>query len=77
MTIVRPPFLLDFASAYARVEYARLGFTQEVLDERESHWSELFGQHWLAVHSLCASFTGKTGVILLDLSLNNIKFDAV
>jgi len=74
MTIVRPPFLQDFASAYTGEEYARFEFTQEVLEEREAHWSEMFGDRWPDVQSLVAAFTGKTGLILLDLSPNNIKF---
>jgi hypothetical protein len=74
MTIVQPPFLLDFASAYTQDEYERLAFTQEVLDEREVHWSELFGERWATVQELCDAFTRETGLILLDLSLNNIKF---
>ena len=57
-----------------REEYERLEFSQEVLDEREAHWAEIFGDHWPVVQSLRAAFTRETGLILLDLSLNNIKF---
>jgi hypothetical protein len=46
MTIVKPPFLLDFASAYTKQEWARLAFTPEVLQERQEHWSEIFGDKW-------------------------------
>lgn len=46
MTIVQPPFLLDFASAYTLQEYAHFGFSQEVLDEREAHWAEIFEDKW-------------------------------
>jgi len=74
MSIVQPPFVLDFASAYTREEYARFEFTQEVLDEREAHWAEIFGDRWPTVQSLCDAFMRETGLILLDLSLNNIKF---
>src|SRR4051812_9021330 len=34
MTIVSPPFLLDFAAAYTNEEVERLGFSSEVLEER-------------------------------------------
>jgi hypothetical protein len=77
MTIVKPPFVLDFASAYTTEEYERLEFPQDVLDEREAHWAEIFGDHWPTVQSLRAAFTRETGLILLDLSLNNIKFAQV
>src|SRR2546430_11104756 len=72
MTVVQPPFVLDFASAYTSEEYERLEFSQEVLDEREAHWAEIFGDHWPVVQSLRAAFTRETELILLDLSLNNI-----
>lgn len=74
MTVVRPPFVLDFASTYTSNEYERFGFTAEVLEERELHWAEVFGDHWATVQLLCEAFTRETGLLLLDLSLNNIKF---
>ena len=77
MTVVQAPFVLDFASAYTTEEYERLEFSQEVLDERETHWAEIFGDRWPAVQLLRAAFTRETGLILLDLSLNNIKFAEV
>ncbi|CAN5536159.1 hypothetical protein BH09PLA1_BH09PLA1_07800 [soil metagenome] len=75
MTIVRPPFILDFASAYTVQENARLGFDDDVLQEREAHWKEIFAERWPLVEATCVAFTQATGLILLDLSLNNIKFD--
>jgi len=74
MTIVRPPFIIDFAAAYTEEEYEQFEFTEEVLEERENHWSEVFGDKWPAVRTLCQKFTGRTGLVLLDLSLNNIRF---
>ena len=74
MTIVAPPFLLDFASAYTQAEYDRFAFTQEILDERESHWSEIFADDWPIVQTTAQAFKTATGLILLDLSLNNIRF---
>ena len=65
---------IDFASAYTGKEYERLEFSQEVLDEREAHWAEIFEDRWPVVQSLRAAFMRETGLILLDLSLNNIKF---
>ena len=74
MSIVTPPFLLDFASAYTQTEYDRFSFTQEILDERESHWSEIFADDWPTVQITAQAFKTATGLILLDLSLNNIRF---
>jgi hypothetical protein len=74
MTVVQASFLLDFASAYTQSEYDRFEFTQEVLDERQSHWSDIFGDNWPTVQTTSQAFTQQTGLILLDLSLNNIRF---
>jgi hypothetical protein len=74
MTIVQPPFILDFASAYTIDEYNRFEFTEDVLAERETSWMEIFGDRWSQVQAICNAFTRETGLILLDLSLNNIKF---
>jgi len=74
MTIVQPPFILDFAAAYTRREYERLAFTEEVLQERLEHWMEVFEEKWRTVRDLRDEFERRTGLILLDLSLNNIRF---
>jgi hypothetical protein len=74
MTIVDAPFILDFASAYTINEYNRFDFTAEVIEEREQHWAEVFGDRWATVQEITNAFTSATGLILLDLSLNNIKF---
>jgi hypothetical protein len=74
MTIVQAPYLLDFAAAYTSTEYERLEFTQEVMEERETYWAEVFEERWPVVQELCSAFTRETGLILLDLSPNNIKF---
>jgi hypothetical protein len=76
MTIVDAPFVLDFASAYTIQEYNRFEFTEEVLEERQAHWLEIFGDRWAVVSAICDAFTRETGLVLLDLSLNNIKFPA-
>ncbi len=75
MTIVKPPFVLDFASAYTDHEFERFGFTSEVLEEREEHWSEVFGEKWPDVAAIRHAFHQHTGLVLLDLSLNNIRFE--
>jgi len=45
-----------------------------VIEEREQHWVEVFGDRWSIVQDITNAFTSATGLILLDLSLNNIKF---
>ncbi len=74
MTIVKPPFLLDFAAAYSEQEFERLDFSAEIIEEREEHWSEIFGERWPDAAALRDAFQQQTGLILLDLSLNNIRF---
>src|SRR5438874_1066752 len=74
-TIVKPPFLLDFAATYSELELQRLDFPPEVLEEREQHWSEIFGEKWQNVVAIREAFRRRTGLVLLDLSLNNIRFE--
>lgn len=74
MTIVDAPYILDFAAAYMPQEYERFEFSAEVLEETEARWSENFGERWPAARDIVAEFRRLTGLILLDLSLNNIRF---
>lgn len=74
MSIVQPPFLLDFASAYTIDEYNRFEFTDDVLGETETKHLEMFDDRWPIVNDLCNAFTRETGLILLDLSPNNVRF---
>lgn len=74
MSIVQPPFLLDFASAYTIDEYNRFEFTEEVIQELEAKHLEIFEDRWPIVEKLCNAFTMGTGLVLTDLSLNNMKF---
>jgi len=75
MTIVRPPFIVDFVSAYTDEELERLNFTDDVINERETFWQERFGQRWPKVIEICGEFHRLTGLTLLDLSHNNIRFE--
>lgn len=74
MTIVDAPFILDFAAAYTQAECDRFDFSEDVILERQAYWAEIFGDRWPFVQQRCDAFTEATGLILLDLSLNNIKF---
>ena len=73
MTVVAPPFLLDFVSAYTDDELEWLGFEDEVWAEREGHWADIFGERWAQVVGIRDEFHQITGLHLLDLSLNNIR----
>jgi len=74
MTVVDAPFILDFAAAYTPEEYDRFEFTREVLEETEARWAENLGEHWPAAQEIVAEFRRLTGLILLDLTPNNIRF---
>ena len=73
MTVVTPPFLLDFASAYTDDELQWLGFTPEVWAEREAYWAEVFGERWPDAAAVRDAFHRITGLHLLDPSPNNIR----
>jgi hypothetical protein len=75
MTIVRPPFLLDFVSAYTDEEMDRFAFDDDIWLEREATWAEHFGPRWAHVKDIRSQFHHLTGLTLLDLSLNNIRFE--
>lgn len=75
MSVVRPPFVVDFVSAYTDEEMERLAFDEEVQAEREAFWIERFGDRWPQVQEIRAEFHKLTGLMLLDLSLNNIRFE--
>lgn len=75
MTIVRPPFIVDFVSAYTDEELERLNFTEDVINEREAFWLERFGERWANVTQIRNEFHRLTGLTLLDLSHNNVRFE--
>jgi hypothetical protein len=75
MTIVRPPFIVDFVSAYTDEEIQWLGFDDDVIAERELFWQERFGDRWPLVVNIRDEFHRLTGFTLLDLSHNNIRFE--
>jgi hypothetical protein len=75
MTIVKPPFIVDFVSAHTDEEIEHLGFTDDVQAEREAFWEERFGDRWSKVANIRDEFHRFTGLTLLDLSHNNIRFE--
>lgn len=70
MRIVPKPYVLDFATAYLDEPP---DFPEEVMQERESHWAEVFEDRWPAVRIIMAQFR-RFGIYLLDPSPKNIAF---
>jgi len=70
MTIVSPPYLLDFAGAYLDEPPV---FPDHVLGEWEADKREQFGPHWEDVR-LVLSTLENYGIFLVDVSPSNITF---
>lgn len=71
MTIVKPPFLLDFAGAY--LDFAP-DFPEEVIEYWRDEKAEQFGAHWSAVEALLEFLQTEYGIHLLDINPGNITF---
>jgi hypothetical protein len=72
MTIVTPPYLLDFASAYLLDEVP--DFPDDVWEQYRADLVEKFGTHWPRASVVIDAFESATGLILLDPHLSNLKF---
>lgn len=70
MTVVNPPFVLDFAGVYLD---KRPDYPEEVLEEWRAEKSEQFGDRWPTVRLLMSSFAG-LGIYLADVKPGNIEF---
>jgi hypothetical protein len=70
MTIVRPPFLLDFADAH--LDEAP-DFSEDVLRQWEEEKAEIFGERWPEATRILAALQA-FGVYLLDINPGNISF---
>src|SRR2546421_4357084 len=71
MTIVKRPFVLDFAGAYLD---KRPEFTDEVWADWEAEKREQFETRWPEVQRVLDAFE-ELGIYLLDVSPSNIAFD--
>jgi hypothetical protein len=71
MSVVAPPFLLDFASA--SLDTAP-DFSAEVMEEWDDEKREQFGCRWEEVQLILAFVRGHYGIHLLDVNPGNIKF---
>ncbi|QDT70269.1 hypothetical protein MalM25_32150 [Planctomycetes bacterium MalM25] len=72
MTIVRPPFLLDFGKAYVDRPPPYWDDSQLVANAR-AEWAELFGERWPDVAALLGALQ-ETGVYYVDPRPGNIHF---
>ena len=72
MSIVTPPYLLDFASAYLE---QRPDFPEEVEEEWQRNIQESFGEKFGEVMAALEALERDAGVILLDIHPHNVKFD--
>jgi hypothetical protein len=72
MSIVEPPFLLDFASAYREDEAP--DFSEEVWEDWRAQKAEQFGDRWPEVERVLDEFRRVTGFILLDVNPGNVTF---
>jgi hypothetical protein len=70
MTIVRPPFLLDFAGA--RLDEAP-DFSEDALRQWGEEKAEIFGERWPEVARILAALQA-FDVYLLDVNPRNISF---
>ena len=71
MTVVSPPFLLDFASAHLNEPP---DFSEEVWEDWRTQKEEQFGERWGTVEALLDALK-MLGIHLLDPSPSNIQFD--
>jgi hypothetical protein len=72
MTVVQPPFLLDFAGAY--VDTAP-DYPDEVMEQWHEDKREQFGDdRWERVQMVLATLRGQCGIQLFDVNPGNITF---
>ncbi|HUY35654.1 MAG TPA: hypothetical protein VMV69_23120 [Pirellulales bacterium] len=70
MSIVRPPFVLDFAGAYLD---ERPEFSDEVWAEWQADKQEQFGPNWPKARLVLAALE-RYGIFVSDVTPNNIRF---
>jgi hypothetical protein len=76
MTIVRPPFVLDFAAAKDEVEYALLDLDDDDRwAEHVDRIQEKFDERWEDALHVADAFAKATGWYLKDLHKGNIWFE--
>jgi hypothetical protein len=73
MSIVTPPYLLDFASAH--LDFERPDFPEEVLEKWHADIQESFGDRSADVMAALEILERDAGVVLLDIHRHNVKFE--
>ncbi|HMD54932.1 MAG TPA: hypothetical protein VKJ65_10320 [Phycisphaerae bacterium] len=71
ITIVTPPFLLDFGGAYLDWPPE---FSDEVMEQWASDKQEQFGKRWASVQRILAFLRDVHGIYMLDVNPGNIMF---
>jgi hypothetical protein len=71
MSIVKPPFVLDFAGPYLDVPP---DYPDAVLADWDREKADQFGSHWPMVQAVLRALEAH-GVFLLDVSPGNIRVD--
>jgi len=71
MSVVQPPYILDFAKA--QLDFPP-DFPAHVMEERYSHWADLFDDRWPHVLAIMRELERRFGVYLLDPHPGNIAF---
>lgn len=72
MSIVRPPYVLDFAKA--SIDFPP-EFPDEVMEEWRMRKAEEFGDRWPQVLAIMDELESRYGIFLLDLNSRNITFE--
>lgn len=71
MTLVKPPFLLDFASA---ILDRAPDFSDEAMELWNEEKAEMFGARWNEVRHLLRVLKDVHGIHLTDVRIGNIAF---
>ncbi len=74
MSVVQPPFLLDFSSVHLDESPE---FPEDVLDHWRQEKQEQFEDRWPAVELVLAELRDRCGIYLLDIHPGDITFDPV
>ena len=72
MTLVRPPYLLDFAGAFLDVPP---DFSDDVIEQWHEDKREQFGDRWPEVLNVVETMQRRAGIHMLDIHPGNIAFD--
>lgn len=72
MSIVEPPFLIDFASAVLDEEGEY--FSEEVMEQKWADLAEVFDDRITVVQNVYFELSVKYGIYYYDFTLNNLRF---